>query len=70
MLILLGGLWLMAAPFMVGYQDRTTHWTDGTVDTFVVGAGVAVSALATIVVFVAGILFELSRRAPRLTDPA
>jgi hypothetical protein len=61
-LMFLGGLWLMVAPFMVGYQDRTAHWTNGTINIFIVGAGVALLALATIVVFVAGVLFELARR--------
>lgn len=65
LLMFLGGLWLMAAPFIVGYQDRTTNWTTGTINIFAVGAGVALLALTTIVVFVAGVLFELARNSRR-----
>lgn len=60
-LMFLGGLWLMAAPFIVGYQDRTANWTTGTINIFVVGAGLALLALTTIIVYVAGVLFELAR---------
>ena len=62
--IFLGGLWLMAAPFIVGYQVRAAHWTHGTTDEFVVGAALAVLSLATLVVCVGGALRELSRRTP------
>lgn len=64
-LMFLGGLWLMAAPFIVGYQDRTANWTTGTINIFVVGAGLALLALTTIIVYVAGVLFELARNSRR-----
>lgn len=62
-ILLLGGLWLMAAPFIVGFQDSAADWSDGTIGAFAfaVGGGVAALALATIVVVVAGVLFDLSR---------
>lgn len=69
-LMFLGGLWLMAAPFIVGYQDRTAKWTTGTINIFVVGAGVALLALTTIILFVAGVLFELSRNSRRALQDA
>lgn len=69
-LMFLGGLWLMAAPFVVGYQDRTVKWTTGTINIFVVGAGVALLALTTIILFVAGVLFELSRNSRRALQDA
>lgn len=64
-LMFLGGLWMMAAPFIVGYQGRTAKWTTGTINIFVVGAGVSLLALTTIVVFIGGVLFELSRNSRR-----
>ena len=65
-LIFLGGLWLMAAPFIVGYQQRSSHWSHGTISSFTVGAGVSVLALATLVVFVAGLAAEMTRLARQL----
>lgn len=59
----LGGLWLMAAPFLVGYQPRTSHWADGTVSIFAVGGAVSVIALVTGIGLVGGYLFDLSRTA-------
>lgn len=58
-----GGLWLMAAPFIVGYQDRTTHWTDGTISIFTVGGSITVLALATVVISAVKTLVGLSRTA-------
>ncbi|HEY9293523.1 MAG TPA: hypothetical protein VIP98_19780 [Microlunatus sp.] len=64
-LMFLGGLWLVAAPFIVGYQHRSSDWSDGTTASVAVGAGVAVLALATLVAFVAGIGYEVTRLARR-----
>lgn len=61
----LGGLWLMAAPFIVGYQGRSASWTHGTINIFAVGGGVAVLAFAALVVVAGGVLVELSRTAQR-----
>lgn len=60
-LMFLGGLWLMVAPFLVGYQSRGGDWSDGTLNEFAVGGGLAVVALVTIVWIIAGTLHELSR---------
>ncbi|QDP98235.1 hypothetical protein FOE78_22080 [Microlunatus elymi] len=68
-LIFLGGLWLMAAPFIVGYQPRSGHWSHGTISSFAVGAGMSALALATGIVFVAGILYELPRVGRSALDP-
>lgn len=61
--IFLGGLWLMVAPFLVGYQGRSAPWTHGTIDIFAVGGGVAVLAFAALIVVACGALVELARSA-------
>jgi hypothetical protein len=66
-LMFLGGLWLMAAPFLIGYQADTTHWSAGTVGIFSVGGAVTAIAVVMGIVLVGGHLFDLSRnsRSPR-----
>ena len=66
----LAGLWLMVAPFLVGYQARGGDWSNGTLNEFAVGGGLAVLALATIVWVVAGTLHELSRRVGATRAPS
>lgn len=64
-LMFLGGLWLMAAPFIVDYQSRGSDWTGGTISIFAVGGSVSVIALIMIVAVVGGFLSDLSRSARR-----
>ncbi len=66
-LMFLGGLWLMAAPVLVDYQTRSTHWAAGTVSIFSVGGAVTAIAVVMGIVLVGGHLFDLSRsnRPPR-----
>lgn len=60
-LMFLGGLWLMAAPFIVDYQHRTGSWTDGTISIFTVGGAITVISLIIATTQVGGMLFDLSR---------
>lgn len=61
-LMLLGGAWLAAAPFIVGYQSRGGHWSDGTRNEFFVGVGIMVVAVTALIVFAANALAEISYR--------
>ncbi|QYC37789.1 hypothetical protein Nocox_00765 [Nonomuraea coxensis DSM 45129] len=61
-LLFLAGLWLVAAPFAVGYQPRGAEYADATVNDLWVGAGLAGIAFVTLVVYAADALRELSRR--------
>ena len=59
---LLGGAWLMVAPFLVGYQSRGGHWPEGTRNEFFVGLGLVGLSLTALVVFAGNALAELSHR--------
>lgn len=61
-LMLLGGAWLAAAPFIVGYQSRGGHWPEGTRNEFFVGIGIMVVAVTALIVFAANALAEISYR--------
>lgn len=61
-LMLLGGAWLAAAPFIVGYQSRGAHWPEGTRNEFFVGIGIVAVAVTALVVFAANALAEISYR--------
>lgn len=61
-LTLLGGVWLAAAPFIVGYQSRGAHWPEGTRNEFFVGVGIMALAVTALVVFAANALAEISYR--------
>ncbi|HEX6444338.1 MAG TPA: hypothetical protein VF053_04550 [Streptosporangiales bacterium] len=61
-LILLGGAWLAAAPFVVGYQSRGGHWPEGTRNEFFVGIGIMAVAVTALVVFAGNALAEISYR--------
>lgn len=61
-LMLLGGAWLAAAPFIVGYQSRGAHWPEGTRNEFFVGVGVVALAVTALIVFAANALAEISYR--------
>jgi hypothetical protein len=56
---LMGGGWLIAAPFALGFQRSNTAWVDATkVDVFT-GAGVVALGLLTLVGFAAGLVATL-----------
>ncbi|MBO0890733.1 MAG: hypothetical protein J2P14_07445 [Acidothermales bacterium] len=61
-LMLLGGAWLAAAPFIVGYQSRGGHWPEGTRNEFFVGVGIMAVAVTALIVFAANALAEISHR--------
>ncbi|MGH3095767.1 MAG: hypothetical protein ACRDMV_07165 [Streptosporangiales bacterium] len=71
---LLGGGWLMVAPFLVGYQPDGADWTTGTTVGFFVGVGLVGLAFVALVLFAAGALHALaSRRAdevPTADEPS
>lgn len=60
--VFLAGLWLVAAPFLVGYQPRGAHWTPATRNDVIVGAVVAAVAFAAFFAALAGIVRDLYRR--------
>ncbi|MEW9555968.1 hypothetical protein [Nonomuraea sp. NPDC050783] len=61
-LLFLGGLWLVAAPFAVGYQPRGAEYVDATVNDLWVGGGLAGLAFVALVIYAADALRELARR--------
>ncbi len=67
-LALLGGFWLLAAPWLLGYQAGVASgWTGATRTDFWTGAGVVVVALATMWGYATTLAVELrsgTRRAP------
>lgn len=63
-LIGLGGLWLVLAPFLVGYQGRGADWTSGTVNDVVLGIALAILALVGLIAVIGGSLRAIIRRGP------
>ncbi|MEU8394185.1 hypothetical protein AB0C28_03285 [Nonomuraea sp. NPDC048892] len=61
-LLFLGGLWLVAAPFAVGYQPRGATYADATVNDLWLGGGIAAVSFVTLVVYAADALRELASR--------
>jgi hypothetical protein len=61
-LLFLGGLWLVAAPFVVGYQPRGAAYVDATVNDLWVGGSLAALSFVAIVIYAADSLRELARR--------
>ncbi|MEU6723498.1 hypothetical protein ABZ917_07285 [Nonomuraea wenchangensis] len=60
--LFLGGLWLVAAPFAVGYQPRGAEYADATVNDLWVGGGLIGIAFVALVIYAADALRELARR--------
>ncbi|WP_049557953.1 SPW repeat domain-containing protein [Nonomuraea sp. SBT364] len=60
-LLFLAGLWLVAAPFVVGYQPSGAAYTDATVNDLWVGGGLAGLSFIALVVYAADALRELTR---------
>ena len=61
-LLFLGGLWLVAAPFAVGYQPRGGAYADATINDLWVGGGLAGLSFVALVIYAADALRELARR--------
>ncbi|WP_345150657.1 hypothetical protein [Nonomuraea rubra] len=57
-----GGLWLVAAPFAVGYQPRGAEYLDATVNDLWLGGGIAALSFVALVVYAADALRDLARR--------
>ncbi|MEU7900723.1 hypothetical protein AB0B45_48835 [Nonomuraea sp. NPDC049152] len=67
-LLFLGGLWLVAAPFAVGYQPRGDEWTDATVNDVWVGGLLAGGAFLALVAYAADALRDLAGRGRHAMD--
>ncbi|HEY3686431.1 MAG TPA: hypothetical protein VGL93_25580 [Streptosporangiaceae bacterium] len=60
--LLIGGLWLVAAPFVVGYQPLSKPWNDTIRNDVIAGASLAGVAFVALAVYVGDLLRELTRR--------
>ncbi|MDI3317087.1 MAG: hypothetical protein QJR14_05660 [Bacillota bacterium] len=65
---LLGGFWLMVAPWALAFQPRGADWNDATLNSFWSGLGVTVVALAGVFLFGATLVSQL-RAAGALPRP-
>ncbi|GAA3719891.1 hypothetical protein GCM10022224_102280 [Nonomuraea antimicrobica] len=61
-LLFLGGLWLVAAPFAVGYQPRGAAYVDATINDLWLGGTIAALSFVSLVVYAADALRELAQR--------
>ncbi|MEV4111386.1 hypothetical protein [Nonomuraea sp. NPDC049695] len=61
-LLFLGGLWLVAAPFAVGYQGRGAPYVDATINDLWLGGALAGISFVSLVIYAADALRELARR--------
>jgi hypothetical protein len=60
--VILIGIWLVAAPFAVGYQPDGAEWVDATIIGVATGAGVILFGLATLLVVARALRAEVRRR--------
>ncbi|AQZ67611.1 unnamed protein product [[Actinomadura] parvosata subsp. kistnae] len=60
--LFLAGLWLVAAPFAVGYQPRGASYVDATVNDLWLGGGIAALSFVALVIYAADALRDLARR--------
>jgi hypothetical protein len=67
-LLFLAGLWLVAAPFAVGYQPRGAAFADATVNDLWVGGGLAGVSFVALVVYAADALRDLTGRGKHVAD--
>ncbi|MFI6324629.1 hypothetical protein ACIBG8_44385 [Nonomuraea sp. NPDC050556] len=66
--LFLAGLWLVAAPFAVGYQPRGAAYADSTINDMWVGGALAGLSFVALVVYAADALRDLASRG-RHADP-
>ncbi|MFD1543800.1 hypothetical protein [Nonomuraea guangzhouensis] len=66
--LFLAGLWLIAAPFAVGYQPRGAAYADATVNDLWLGGALAGVSFVAIVVYAADALRELTGRGKHVAD--
>jgi hypothetical protein len=67
------GVWLVAAPFALGYQAAGVGWTGATKTDVIAGAMLAAAGFAGLFAVIAGSVIELyadGRYAAALADPA
>jgi hypothetical protein len=55
----LGGAWLILAPFALGYQPENAAWADATKVDIFTGIGILVLGLVTVAAFAAGLAATL-----------
>ncbi|MEV0149310.1 MULTISPECIES: hypothetical protein [unclassified Nonomuraea] len=67
-LLFLAGLWLVAAPFVVGYQPRGAGFSDATVNDLWVGGLLAGLSFATLVGYTGAALRAVARRGGHTGD--
>lgn len=60
--VILIGIWLMAAPFAVGYQPDGADWVDATIIGVATGAGVILLGLVTLLIVAGALRAEVRRR--------
>ncbi|MFC5821090.1 hypothetical protein [Nonomuraea harbinensis] len=65
-LLFLAGLWLVAAPFVVGYQPRGTALTAATVNDLWIGGALAGGSFLGLAWYAADLLHELTTRRGKL----
>ncbi|MCF6467587.1 hypothetical protein FAF44_04055 [Nonomuraea sp. MG754425] len=61
-ILFLAGLWLVAAPFAVGYQERGAAYADATINDLWLGGGLAGLSFVALVIYAADALRDLARR--------
>ena len=66
--LFLAGLWLIAAPFTVGYQPRGAAYADATVNDLWVGGALAGVSFVALVSYAADALRELAGRGKHVAD--
>lgn len=60
--VILIGIWLIAAPFAVGYQPDGADWVDATIIGVATGAGVILLGLVILLVVAGALRAEVRRR--------
>jgi len=60
--VILIGIWLIVAPFAVGYQPDGADWVDATIIGIATGAGVILLGLVTLIVVAGALRAEVRRR--------
>ncbi|NRQ37494.1 hypothetical protein HII36_37535 [Nonomuraea sp. NN258] len=61
-LLFLGGLWLVAAPFAVGYQARGATYVDATINDLWLGGSLAAVSFVALAFYAGDVLRELAGR--------